>query len=356
MVAAALSRPRPRRTDAEVDALVFPICNQLYVEKEEPQTRTIRPLLIARGETIGPNLVQRSLDRWRQTEKPQPVPAPTEPLPAELARTLIRWISDQREASRQELLTENGLLRTEKEDLLAGLDRRDDEWATLTEQVEVLSSQHSAVGGQLTEVTAERDKLTHELDNARKAAEGLVVKTRELQLLQAERDEFRGELQTERQSRTEAQRQHAVLDETRKRLEEQVADLRKREESVVMDNKQLRARIEALLEELRTGNEKFGLAEGARAVAARALQEASAQLQEAHRQVTELAKLAGAATAAQEGLARAHVDFGACREQLNQCHIDRQRLSTENEGLRAQVGTPAPTSPVSTTSGPPGTE
>jgi chromosome segregation ATPase len=254
--------PRPVRPDADIDQLVFPVAQRLFAAEQDPQARAIgRILREDQGQAIGQNHIQRALDRWRQTERRPKTLAPTEPLSPELARVLLDWAAHERATARADLELEAAVLKTEKDDLLVACDRRDEECAALTEQVETLTRERDTMMGQLTEVTTERDRLTQELERERKSVETLRVQvaegtlaatqhTTELIALRTERERLLGDLHTERQARIDAQRELAAFTAERDAMAEHVSDLQRRESTAVEAVTALRQQTQTLTERL----------------------------------------------------------------------------------------------------------
>jgi hypothetical protein len=70
----------------------------------------------------------------------------------------LDWLGREREAVRADLDAQLAVLKTEEADLLAACDRRDEDCAAMSEQVDTLTRAHNTVTGQLTEVTKEGDR------------------------------------------------------------------------------------------------------------------------------------------------------------------------------------------------------
>jgi chromosome segregation ATPase len=324
----------------------------------EPLFAAVCQRLRDRGIPFGQNQAHTHFKQW-QAERPQPA------LPAlELSPTFVRAsqqeialaVAARTEALRHRLETSEAEARA----LAQSGALLEDKQIELQEAITILNTERDQLTALNTRQATELDGLTKELTEQRRNAELSRIEAAEarqtaeryqeqLTRYPAEIETLQATVQTETTDRIAAQRRQAVLEETCRKLEEQltevrqreekqVNDLRQREDAAVAENKALHARVEALLEELRAGDAKFGRADGERTLAERTLQEASAQLKEARAQVTDLAERAGAAAAAQEGWARAQRDLGVSQEHLARSRTEQERLATENTQLRAAQG------------------
>jgi chromosome segregation ATPase len=302
--------PRPRRTD--VDDLVFPICNELFAAGQDPQTRALRAKLLERGQAIGQNLVQESLDRWRETERPQRAGIPTEPLAPELTRLLVDWLARDRAAARGELEVEVGTLRTEKQDLLAACSQRDEECARLSEQVAQLTRDRDTLAGQHAEQTAELERVTADLDRERQAAESARLELakrhlaaeqsgQQLTALMHDLESARTNWETEQKTRIEAQRQQASLQSKSEALTERVDDLLAREKAALAELTALRADLARAREEQMRATREAGAAEAS--------------------------------------LARADAQIQTLQSALTECRAENERLVRDNSRLAEQART-----------------
>lgn len=277
----------------------------LVAEGKQPTIRAVREQLRGTG---SPNTIHRHLSDWRAA-RPQAVAAAPE-LPGSIIREIRQEI--ERAAAQARAGIEERLVQVQAEaaDLAAAGEALEAERDGLLEQIAVLTSERDRLAGQAAEQAAEIVRQGEEIERERRAAENARIEVAQNRLKieaqgeavaehRAEVERLRAALEEERQARTEAERQQAVLEAGRASLAERLVESQAREQATGRDLVELRARVDKLTEIERTMAGELAQAKAGAGDVERLRAEVVEARKEAQAKAVECARLVGQVEALQ---------------------------------------------------------
>lgn len=223
---------------------------ELVSEGREPTIRAVRERLRGTG---SPNTIHRHLTKWRDA-RPD-APAATADLPASILREINSEIQRAVSAARADIESQLARALTEAADLAAAGEALEAERDALSEQVSALTSDRDVLAGKAAEQLVEIERLGHELERERRAAEDarieiaqgrlkLEAQTVQLAEQRAQLDQQDQDLRAEQRNRIAAERDLASVSASRDGLAERLQELHGREQTALREVADLRAQAD----------------------------------------------------------------------------------------------------------------
>lgn len=333
---------RPPREDKEIDELVWPVIEKLRDPEtgKLPPQRAVAADVRRQGEPISAAHVQSSMARWTQHQPPRVAP-PTEPLPPAFVQTMAGLLESDRREQRRELEARNAELTASNEDLTREDLQHQAQLAALQAQLEERDREQATLSGQLTEVTAARDKLTEELKVERETAKQLRnelatanLRAQQLEPLRADHDRLQADFHLQREALIKAETANHALNQ-------RIADLERRETTAVDEVQALRKRLGELTDHLQRVESQRAEAVGKAGAAEGALSQLTTELahqrEDLLREKADKAEAVRGAGAAEGSLAAARAEIQQLQTDLTECRGDREHLIRENSTLTEQL-------------------